>query len=49
MFKNPIVKNILSAVAVAVFGFILLNLQKYFIGRRCRGIRFYPVKPGFPV
>ena len=26
MFKNPIVKNILSVVAVAVFGFILLNL-----------------------
>ncbi len=26
MFKNPIVKNILSAVAVAGFGFILLNL-----------------------
>jgi len=26
MFKNPIVKNILSAVAVAGFGFVLLNL-----------------------
>jgi len=26
MFKNPIVKNILSALAVAGFGFILLNL-----------------------
>lgn len=30
MFKNPIVKNILSAVAVAVFGFILLNLTFIF-------------------
>ncbi|OGY17966.1 MAG: hypothetical protein A2900_00705 [Candidatus Chisholmbacteria bacterium RIFCSPLOWO2_01_FULL_50_28] len=30
MFKNPIVKNILSAVAVAVFGFILLNLTFLF-------------------
>lgn len=30
MFKNPIVKNILSAVAVAVFGFILLNLTFMF-------------------
>ena len=30
MFKNPIVKNILSAVAVAVFGFILLNLAFMF-------------------
>jgi len=26
VFKNPVVKNILSAIAVAVFGFILLNL-----------------------
>ena len=26
LFKNQIIKNILSAVAVAVFGFILLNL-----------------------
>lgn len=26
MFKNPLVKNILSAIAVAGFGFILLNL-----------------------
>jgi hypothetical protein len=26
LLKNPIIKNILSAVAVAVFGFILLNL-----------------------
>jgi hypothetical protein len=30
MFKNPIVKNILSAVTVAVFGFILLNLAFMF-------------------
>ena len=30
MFKNPIVKNILSAVAVAGFGFILLNLTFLF-------------------
>mgnify|MGYP001575441596 FL=1 len=30
MFKNPIVKNILSAAAVAVFGFILLNLAFMF-------------------
>ncbi|MBU4227794.1 hypothetical protein KJ813_02615 [bacterium] len=30
MFKNPIVKNILSALAVAVFGFILLNLAFIF-------------------
>jgi len=30
MFKNPIVKNILSVVAVAVFGFILLNLAFIF-------------------
>lgn len=30
MFKNPIVKNILSAVAVAIFGFILLNLTFLF-------------------
>lgn len=30
MFKNPIVKNILSAVAVAGFGFILLNLAFMF-------------------
>ncbi|MFH1182071.1 MAG: hypothetical protein V1702_03885 [Candidatus Woesearchaeota archaeon] len=28
--KNPIVKNILSALAVAVFGFILLNLAFIF-------------------
>ena len=26
MFRNPIVKNILSALAVACFGFVLLNL-----------------------
>ena len=30
MFKNPIVKNILSAVAVAGFGFILLGLTFIF-------------------
>ncbi len=30
MFKNPIVKNILSAVAVAGFGFILLSLTFLF-------------------
>ena len=30
MFKKPLVKNILSAVAVAVFGFILLNLTFLF-------------------
>lgn len=30
MFKNPIVKNILSAVAVAGFGFILLNITFMF-------------------
>jgi len=30
MFKNPIVKNILSAVAVAGFGFMLLNLAFMF-------------------
>jgi len=30
MFKNPIVKNILSAVAVAGFGFILLGLTFFF-------------------
>lgn len=30
MFKNLIVKNILSAIAVAVFGFILLNLAFMF-------------------
>lgn len=30
MFKNPIVKNILSAVAVAAFGFILLNIAFMF-------------------
>jgi len=30
MFKNPIVKNILSALAVAGFGFILLNFTFMF-------------------
>ena len=30
MFKKPIVKNVLSAVAVAIFGFILLNLTFIF-------------------
>jgi len=30
MLKNQIVKNILSAVAVAIFGFILLNLAFIF-------------------
>lgn len=30
MFKNPIVKKTLSAVAVAIFGFILLNLAFLF-------------------
>ena len=30
MFKNPNVKNFLSAVAVVVFGFILLNLAFMF-------------------
>ena len=30
LLKNPLVKNILSAVAVAVFGFILLNLTFIF-------------------
>lgn len=30
MFKNPIVKNVLSAIAVAGFGFILLNLAFLF-------------------
>lgn len=30
IFKNPIVKNILSAIAVAGFGFILLNLAFIF-------------------
>lgn len=30
MFRNPIAKNILSAIAVAVFGFILLNLAFLF-------------------
>jgi len=30
MFKNPIVKNILSVLAVAGFGFILLNLTFLF-------------------
>jgi hypothetical protein len=30
MFKNPIVKNILSALAVAGFGFILLNFTFIF-------------------
>ncbi len=30
MFKNPIFKNILSALAVAVVGFILLNLTFMF-------------------
>ena len=30
MFKNPIVKNILSAVAVTGFGFILLNFTFLF-------------------
>lgn len=30
MFKSPIVKNILSALAVAGFGFILLNLTFMF-------------------
>jgi len=31
MFKNPIVKNILSAIAVALFGWILLNLTFLFV------------------
>ena len=30
ILKNPIVKNILSALAIAVFGFILLNLAFLF-------------------
>ncbi len=30
LFKNPLVKNILSAVAVAVVGFVLLNLTFLF-------------------
>jgi len=30
MFKNPNVKNILSAIAVVIFGFILLNLAFMF-------------------
>jgi len=30
VLKNPVVKNILSALAVAVFGFILLNLTFLF-------------------
>lgn len=30
MFKNPYVKNVLSALAVAFFGFILLNLTFIF-------------------
>jgi len=30
LFKNPLVKNILSAVAVAIFGFILLNITFLF-------------------
>ena len=30
LLKNPLVKNILSAVAVAIFGFILLNLTFLF-------------------
>lgn len=30
IFKNPYVKNVLSAVAVAIFGFILLNLTFLF-------------------
>jgi len=30
MLKNPLIKNILSALAVAVFGFILLNLTFLF-------------------
>lgn len=30
IFKNPVVKNILSAIAVALFGFILLNLAFMF-------------------
>lgn len=30
MLKNPIVKNILSALTVAVFGFVLLNLAFLF-------------------
>ncbi len=30
MFKNPIVKNVLTALAVAVFGFVLLNITFLF-------------------
>jgi hypothetical protein len=30
LFKNPVVKNILSAIAVAGFGFILLNITFLF-------------------
>jgi len=30
MLKNPLIKNILSALAVAVFGFILLNITFLF-------------------
>jgi len=30
MFKNPLVKNILSVLAVAAFGFILLNIAFMF-------------------
>jgi cation transport ATPase len=30
LLKNPVVKNILSALAVAIFGFILLNLTFLF-------------------
>ena len=50
LLKNPLVKNILSAVAVTIFGFILLNLTFIFdavyqgLLRRLVGL-FIPLTP----
>ena len=46
MFKNPIVKNILSAVAVAGLGFVLLNIAFIFYALLVRFILlFVPANP----